>query len=66
MSGRRRCAWCGADQGPAPALREGETTHGCCEGCKRALLADVAALPVVTPTNRQLPPSREWDEECAT
>lgn len=40
--GRRVCAWCVPmrDLGPAPDLAAGETTHGICEECARALVQE--------------------------
>lgn len=66
MSGRAECAWCQADLGPRPRLATGVVSHGCCAKCKEQLFADVAALPIVEPTNRIPPPSSAIDEECST
>ena len=32
--GRRVCAWCKRDLGPAPTLKAGEVTHGICPKCR--------------------------------
>lgn len=41
MSYRRRCSWCGADLGEAPAdIQPPGDTHGICERCARGLLLE--------------------------
>ena len=36
---RSECAWCGKDLGDKPGP-EGAVTHGICEDCMKAVLAD--------------------------
>lgn len=47
--GRRVCAWCTPqrDLGPAPELAVGKITHGICEQCLAAQLAEVPLPPDV-------------------
>lgn len=37
--GRRACAWCRKDMGPAPELARGQVTHGICPACMAAQIA---------------------------
>lgn len=41
-----QCAWCGKDMGEKPAAKiefDGKVTHGICEKCRDAVLADFYA-----------------------
>lgn len=41
--GRRVCAWCEQDQGPAPELPAGQLTHGICPSCQERVLRELHA-----------------------
>lgn len=43
--GRRECAWCGKDLGPAPGINEGEVTHGICTVCVAKEMGALSLLP---------------------
>jgi len=46
MSGRRICAWCGRDLGPAPDI-DGETS-GICDACYEAEMLKIGKADVGT------------------
>ena len=41
--GRRVCAWCSMDMGPAPVMGCG-VTHGICHACHARLKAELAEM----------------------